>query len=83
MSLFQSFSSELFTKAFFVIFQSVKYNLISKKTEKKNYKIHIELVDKTRSCRRKLRSDNRYSQGDEISIETMESYFKIYMVDIR
>ena len=71
------------TQNIFDNFQLSKVRFEFKQTKEKNYKIHIELVDKKRSCRRKLRSDNRYSQGDEISIETMESYFKIYMVDIR
>ena len=54
-----------------------------KSTKSENYKVLVELVDKVRSCRRKLGTDNRLSHGDDIVIETKESVFKIYMVDIR
>ena len=49
----------------------------------KNYTIHIDLVDKVRSCRRKLGIDTKISQGDDITIDTSDSLFKTYRVEMR
>ena len=47
------------------------------------YNIHMELIEKGRSCKRKLKSDNRVNIGDDMVIGTSESSLKYYSVDIR
>ena len=63
------------------IFSKVLFDFESENGE--SYTIHIELVDKVRSCRRKLGTDGRFSHGDDMIIETIEPYFKSYNVEIR
>ena len=46
------------------------------------FKIHVEIIDKNRNCRRKLPLNSMLFTGDKISKATSENSFRIYMVEI-